>query len=264
MHTEGREKGEDRKAATHSARAGLAGKLSPRRIFCAQHGAPETTRSCRSNAASVPQASSWCMPGQKRKGLGERGTGAATGNRSRQANGRIFGHIVDMRATSSSPGLFASPCAISGKMLYERDPAPPKLLLRCGPLHPCVRCCPDILCRDFSSTLCGSLPARPPGACIPLQLGLSAYMLWLQCMLTVPGCMCCLLCMPASPYARSDIWVCACGHASRVVICLQALSALCRPPALPSASSTIIGFSHTITPSSIFSGPRVSAKPPAC
>ena len=37
-----------------------------------------------------------------------------------------------------------------------------------------------------------------------------------------------------------------------LVICLQALSALCRPPALPSASSTIIGFSHTSTPSSIF------------
>ena len=176
--------------------------------------------------------------------------GPATGNRSRPTNGRICRQprryacriFVDRHLRVSM--RYFRPNAV-------RALAPQKLQLRCGPLHPCVRCCPDLLCRDFSSILCGSLPARPPGACVPLQLGLSAYMLWLQCMLTVPGCICCLLCMPASQCTLPDIRACACGHASRVVTCFPALSALCRPPSLRSARSTILGFSHTSTPSSI-------------
>ena len=151
------------------------------------------------------------------------------------------GNLVDTRAASSSTGIFASPCAISGKMLYERGPAPQKLRLRRGPLHPCVQCCPDILCRDLSTMPCGSLPARPPGACIPLQLGLSAYLLWWQCMLAVPGCMCCLLCMPASQCTVSDMWASCPMQASHNALGFGDL-----------VLSTIIGFSHTSTPSSIF------------
>ena len=166
------------------------------------------------------------------------------------------GQRPDISATSSIrvPHLHR-PASSRLRALFpanERDPAPQKLRIRCGPLHPCMQCCPDILCRDLSSTLCGSLPARPPGACIPLQLGLSVHMLWLQCMLAVPGCLCCLLCMPASKCIFPDIRACACGHASRVVICFQALSALCRPPSVRSAPSTILGFSHSSTSSSIF------------
>ena len=149
------------------------------------------------------------------------------------------GNLVATRAASSSTGIFASPCAISGKMLYERGPAPQKLRLRCGPLHPCVQCCPDILCRDLSTMPCGSLPARPPGACIPLQLGLSAYLLWWQCMLAVPGCMCCLLCMPASqctlsllvtrPSGDRSLLVTRCSHTNAWLHQVSRRSRACDP-----------------------------------
>ena len=67
-------------------------------------------------------------------------------------------------------------------------------------------------------------------------------------LVAVPDCMSCLLYMPASPYTLSAMWACACGHASRVVICFQALPALCRPPAMPSTIGLISGQTAPPTP----------------
>ena len=103
---------------------------------------------------------------------------------------------------------------------------------------------------------------RHPGP--PTHLFPPLYPLELACkcvLIAVPNCMCCLLCMLPPP-PLSDIWVCACGHASRVVMCFQALPALCRPPALPSARPTPIGVTHSSTPSSILRLQRVGMQPP--
>ena len=108
---------ERRAAATPSARAGLVGKLLPRRIFCAHHGAPDTTRSCFSDAAPVPQASNWCMQGQSEPfsaACGPIRTRPAETAHDRPMTG-YWGNFDDKRATFSSTGLFAFPRAISGK-----------------------------------------------------------------------------------------------------------------------------------------------------
>ena len=106
-----------RAAATPSARAGLVGKLLPRRIFCAQHGASDTTRWCLSDAAPVPQAPKWCMQGQSEPFSATRGpirARPAETAHDRPTTG-YWGNFDDKRATFSSTGLFAFPRAISGK-----------------------------------------------------------------------------------------------------------------------------------------------------
>ena len=89
----------------------------PRRIFCAQHGAPDTTRSCVSDGVPVLQASNWCMQGQSEPFSAARGPIRAWPPETahdRPSPG-YCGNFEDTRATFSSTGLFAFPRAISGK-----------------------------------------------------------------------------------------------------------------------------------------------------
>ena len=80
-------------------------------------GATETTRSRRSNAASVQQASSWCMQGQRAPFSAARGPFRARPpeNAHDRPTAGCLGNIVDPRAIFSPTGIFASPCAISSK-----------------------------------------------------------------------------------------------------------------------------------------------------
>ena len=79
--------------------------------------ATETTRSCFSNAASVPTSVQLVPAKTKSTVLGRPWAppGQATGKRSRQANGRIFRKHCRSEGHIFKTGIFASPCAISGK-----------------------------------------------------------------------------------------------------------------------------------------------------
>ena len=82
-------------------------------------------------------------------------------------------------------------------------------------------------------------PGPPPPPCIPLSLPASVFCL--QCLI---ACVACSACLP--PPTLSDIWACAYGHASRVVICFQALAAPCAGlPHCPRLARRSLGF-HTV------------------